>query len=89
VANLYTVKVVNKSSHDLPVSFRLLNVEGRIQLAGGEGFVVHKERLGERSLVVDIDASRLAGRRTPLVIGIFSGDRELERVKTVFVGPGA
>lgn len=89
VANLYTVKVVNKSSHDLPVSFRLLNVEGRVQLAGGEVFVVPKEKLGERSLVVDIDASRLAGRRTPLVIGIFSGDRELERVKTVFVGPGA
>ncbi|MFM8419639.1 MAG: cytochrome c oxidase accessory protein CcoG [Verrucomicrobiota bacterium] len=89
IANLYTVKVVNKSSRDLPVSFRLLNVEGHVQLAGGEGFVVPKERLGERSLVVDIEASRLAGRRTPLVIGIFSGERELERVQTVFVGPGA
>ena len=77
IANLYTVKVVNKSSHDLPVSFRLLNVEGRVQLAGGEGFVVGRERLGERSLVVDIEASRLAGRRTPLVIGIFSGERGL------------
>ena len=89
IANLYTVKVVNKSSHDLPVTFRLLNVEGRVQLAGGEGFVVGKEALGERSIIVDLPASSLAGRRTPLVIGIFSGDRELERVKTVFVGPGA
>ncbi len=89
IANLYTVKVVNKSSHDLPVTFRLLNVEGRVQLAGGEGFVVKKEALGERSIIVDLPASSLAGRRTRLVMGIFSGDRELERVETVFVGPGA
>jgi len=89
LSNLYTVKVVNKTSHDIPVEFRLQNVEGKIQVMGGEGWVVPKEKLGERSILVEMDPRQLAGRRTPLEIGVYSNGRLLETVKSVFVGPDA
>jgi cytochrome c oxidase accessory protein FixG len=89
LSNLYTVKVVNKTSHDIPVEFRLQNVEGKIQVMGGEGWVVPKEKLGERSILVEMDPKQLAGRRTPLEIGVYSNGRLLETVNSVFVGPGA
>jgi len=89
LSNLYTVKVVNKTSHDIPVQFRLMNVDGRIQLMGGESWTVPKEKLGERSILVEMEAGQLAGRHTPLEIGVYSNGRLLETVKSVFVGPGA
>lgn len=88
LSNLYTVKVVNKTSHDIPVEFRLENVQGRIQVMGGEGWVVPKEKLGERSLLVEMEPARLQGRRTPLEIGVYSQGKRLETVKSIFVGPG-
>ena len=89
LSNLYTVKVVNKTSHDIPVQFRLMNVDGRIQLMGGESWTVPKEKLGERSILVEMEAGQLAGRHTPLEIGVYSNGRLLETVKSVFAGPGA
>jgi hypothetical protein len=89
LSNLYTVKVVNKTSHDIPVQFRLMNVDGRIQLMGGESWTVPKEKLGERSILVEMEVGKLAGRHTPLEIGVYSNGRPLETVKSVFIGPGA
>jgi cytochrome c oxidase accessory protein FixG len=88
LSNLYTVKVVNKTSHDMPIEFRLLHRDGRIRVAGGDRFVVPKEKLGERSLLIDLDPAQTRGRNTPLEIGVYSGDRLIETVQTVFVGPG-
>jgi polyferredoxin len=88
LSNLYTVKVVNKTSHDMPIEFRLLHRDGRIRVAGGDRFVVPKEKLGERPLLIDLDPAQTRGRNTPLEIGVYSGDRLIETVQTVFVGPG-
>lgn len=88
ISNVYTVKVVNKTSRDLPVEFRLEGIEGRIQVMGGDNWTVPKEKLGERSILVELDSTRLQGRRTPLRVAVYSGGKELETVKTMFVGPG-
>jgi len=87
-SNLYTVKVVNKTSHDIPVEFRLENVEGRIRVMGGEGWTIPKEKLGERSILVELESEHMHGRHTPLEIGVYSLGKKIETVKSVFVGPG-
>lgn len=89
LSNLYTVKVVNKTSHDIPVEFRLEHLDGRIRLMGGQSWVVPREKLGERSILVEMETNHLSGRHTPLEIGVYSNGRRIETVKSVFVGPGA
>ncbi|HAB18369.1 MAG TPA: cytochrome c oxidase accessory protein CcoG [Verrucomicrobiota bacterium] len=87
ISNLYTVKVVNKSSRDLPVQFRLENAEGGITVMGAPTFVVPKDRVRQASVLVELNPTHLTGRTTKLKIGVYSGERRLETVSTSFVGP--
>ena len=87
LSNLYTVKVVNKSQHDLPIEFRLLNHEGNVRVLGAAQFVAPKERIAETSVLVDIAANTLTNSSTRLEIGVMAGGKQVSIVKTGFIGP--
>ncbi|MGB0579982.1 MAG: cytochrome c oxidase accessory protein CcoG [Limisphaerales bacterium] len=86
IQNLYTMKVINKSSRKIPVSLKLEDIAGEITIMGG-GLTVPKEDLAKTSVLIKLKRSALNGAKTPLVIGVYEGDELLETVKTVFVGP--
>jgi polyferredoxin len=85
--NLYTVKVINKSSHDLPLQLKLENVSGTVRLMGVGAFIVPKANLAQTSVLIELDPAVLTGASTKLRLGVYSGDRRLETVATVFAGP--
>ena len=87
ISNLYTVKVVNKTVRDLPIRFQLEGTEGSVTIMGAPEFVVPKDQLRQASVLVELDPTKLTGRATSLKIGVYSGDRRIETVKTSFVGP--
>lgn len=84
--NLYTLKVANKTSRDIPLEFRLENVPGSLKVMSGS-FTVPKEQLAQTSILIDLDPATLTGGKTRLEIGVYSNGKRLETVKTVFVGP--
>ena len=86
ISNLYTIKVINKSNHDLPIRLQLESPAGDIRLMGGN-MVVPKNQLSQSSVLVALPKASLKGSNTPLKIGVYSGDKRLETVKTIFVGP--
>ena len=86
VSNLYTLKVINKTTHEIPVELRLEDHAGKIQIMG-RGLSVPKEQLGQGSVLVELDAAKTRGGRVPLRIGVYSGGKLLQTLKTVFVGP--
>ena len=88
-SNLYTVKVINKRGHDLPVEFRLENTAGSLRVMTGQQLVAPAEKLAETSVLIELAPDKLQGQSTPLVIGVYSNGRRLETVKTSFVGPRA
>jgi polyferredoxin len=85
-SNLYTLKLVNKTSRDVPVTLKLENVEGTISVMGS-ALHVAPQKLAESSLLIELAPESLKGGTTPLVIGVYSGEDRLQTVKTVFVGP--
>ncbi len=87
ISNLYTAKVVNKTSHPMPVRFEILHREGRITVMGRPEWVIPKDDLAQTSVLVELDPAHLDGSTTRLEIGVYSGDRLLETVKTAFIGP--
>ena len=87
IENIYTVKVINKSSRDLPLEFKLENLSGTLRVMSPGQFTVPKEKLAQTSVLIDLDSKQLTGPATRLVIGIYSGGKRLETVKTAFVGP--
>ncbi|HEY0976363.1 MAG TPA: 4Fe-4S dicluster domain-containing protein, partial [Flavobacteriales bacterium] len=86
ISNLYAIKTVNKTQHELPLRVELMNVEGEVQLVGKE-LVPQAGELVQGELFIILDKDQLAGMKTPVVLGIYSGNRLLEKVKTSFLGP--
>ena len=87
IENIYTMKVINKTSHDLPVELRLENIEGRIRLMGAGPFVVSRESQAQTSVLIDLAPASLTGNSTKLKIGVYANGKRLETVTTGFVGP--
>ena len=85
-SNLYTVKVVNKTSREMPVELKLENVRGGLRVMGAN-IVVPPEQLAEASVLIDLDASVLKSGATPVVVGVYANGRRLQTLKTSFIGP--
>ena len=86
ISNLDFLKVLNKSHHHLPVRFELLDREGEVRLVG-KPLDLEPGALGQSELFVVLPKGGLDGMKTKLMLGVYSGDRLLEKVSTSFVGP--
>ena len=85
-SNLYTVKVVNKTSRAMPIELKLENVMGDLQVMGAN-IVVPPEQLSETSVLIELDRRDILAGHTPIVVGVYSGGRRIEKLKTSFIGP--
>ncbi|MDB6027908.1 MAG: ccoG [Verrucomicrobiales bacterium] len=86
IENLYTIKVVNKTSRDIPLELKLENIKGTLKLMGG-AFTVPGEQLAQTSILIDLAPEDLKPGRTQLEIGIYANGKRVETVETVFIGP--
>jgi cytochrome c oxidase accessory protein FixG len=87
VENLYTLKLINKTTRELPVELKLENVPGTLTIMGTGRAVVPAAKLWETSVLIDLDPAVLTGPTTRLEIGVYSGGKLLQRVHTSFIGP--
>lgn len=88
ISNLYTVKVVNKSTHDIAITMKLENTPGTLRMMGaGDRLLIPKESLGQTSILIEMEPATLRSANTDLLIGIYSEGEKIESVKTKFVGP--
>lgn len=85
ISNLYLLKLVNKTTHDLPVELRLEEPPGRLVVAGAP-LTVPAGQLRQSSVIVELEPDVARGRRE-VVVTVYSHDRKLGRVKTGFIGP--
>jgi len=86
-SNLYTVRVVNKTSREMPVELRLENPAGSLSVMGQGSIVVAPQKLSENSVLIELEPSGMKSGATPLIIGVYSGGRKVETLKTAFIGP--
>jgi cytochrome c oxidase accessory protein FixG len=85
-SNLYTVRIVNKTSRELPVELRLESPAGSLQIMGGT-LVVPPQKLLENSLLVELDPAAMMSGTTPVVVGVYAGGKRIQNLKTAFIGP--
>ena len=86
ISNLYYLKVLNKSDHPLPVRFELLEPAGELEFVG-KALDIEPGALAQSELFVLLSPAELSGMKTQVTIGVYSGDKLLEKVSTAFVGP--
>ena len=86
VSNLYDIKAVNKTFSDLPLSFRLNNIEGSVRLLG-DSLVLKSQESASAKLFVLLNSDKITSMSTPLSIEVYSGDRLTNVLHTSFLGP--
>jgi cytochrome c oxidase accessory protein FixG len=84
--NLYTLKVVNKTSRDIPLELKLENITGTLRVIGA-ALIVPKEQLAQTSVLIDIAPENLISGRAKLTVGIYADGRRVQTLETVFIGP--
>jgi cytochrome c oxidase accessory protein FixG len=86
ISNLYNIKVVNKTMNDIPLTVKLEDGDGNVQVVGNH-INVQKEGQGSGSFFITIPKKRIQQRKTVLKIGLYQGNKLIEIVKTSFLGP--
>jgi cytochrome c oxidase accessory protein FixG len=87
IRNLFTVRVINKTRERLPIRIELLEPAGSLVFVGGSSVTVEGSALAESAFFIDIAVENLDGMKTDILLGVYSGDRLLEEVRTGFMGP--
>jgi len=85
-SNLYTVKILNKTSRDMPIELKLESPPGDLQVMG-QAIVVPKEKLAENSVLIELDRKVMKPGRTPLIVGVYSLGKKIQTLETAFIGP--
>ncbi|MDR3456690.1 MAG: cytochrome c oxidase accessory protein CcoG [Verrucomicrobiae bacterium] len=85
-SNLYTIRVVNKTSRELAVELKLENSAGSLQVMGGK-LVVEPQKLLENSVLIELDPSAMKSGTTQIGLGVYVGGKRIQTLKTAFIGP--
>jgi cytochrome c oxidase accessory protein FixG len=86
ISNMYNFKVVNKTSVDVPIHFKIMNHEGDIIIIGKEMNAIASS-IKEGVFFAILPPKEITSDNIPLTIGVFSGEQLIEEVKLTFVGP--
>jgi len=87
ISNLYNIKLVNKTRKEIPVTMKLENMKGEITVVQKD-MLVPKESYFQTSFFVKIERQLIVKRKTPIVLGVYQGNKKIETIKTTFLGPG-
>ena len=87
ISNLFNVKVVNKSSGTLKLTFDLINTKGVVKMVGQDTLMVKKGESSQQAFFIELDKKMITEKNTPLEIGIYDNGNLIEKEKTTFNGP--
>jgi cytochrome c oxidase accessory protein FixG len=85
-SNLYTIRVVNKTSREIPIELKLEHSAGSLQVMG-QAIVVPPQKSAETSMLIELEPAAMKPGTTPVVVGVYSQGRRLETLNTAFIGP--
>ena len=86
ISNLFNLKLANKTRKNIPISLKLENVKGEINVVGNN-LTVPAESYFQSPFFVKMEKNQISKRKTRLLIGVYEGDKKIETAETTFIGP--
>ncbi len=88
ITNLYNVEFVNKTFEDKPLELRVESpAYASLVKPDGKPLVVPAEGLLKAVYFIEIPKSELPDVSTTVYLGVYDGDRRIEKLKVKFIGP--
>ncbi|MFH1303601.1 MAG: 4Fe-4S dicluster domain-containing protein, partial [Planctomycetota bacterium] len=88
IRNLYTIKILNRTSHELNLDLNLKRADGIIQVVGPP-LTVGRYGSMESVFAIEIPRESLYSANSSIVIEMAGGDEILDEITTTFNGPDA
>ena len=86
ISNVYDFKVLNKTFDRTPVTLKLVEPAGELQLMG-DRLMVDPQTTTEGKLLVLLPRAEIRSINTPLRIGVYKGETQIDLISTSFLGP--
>ncbi|CAL1521159.1 cytochrome c oxidase accessory protein CcoG [Chitinophaga sp. MM2321] len=87
ITNLYRIKLINKTTQDIPLTLQLENKPGQIEVIGNALIRVRAEGQGEGTFFIVLPLTAIQNRKSSLYIGIYQDHKKIARMRTTFLGP--
>jgi hypothetical protein len=88
ISNVYTYKIVNKTSVDYnDLYFKLIDSKGQVKMVGKSAIQLKSQGMAQGTFFIEINEALLDGDKTKIKIGVYNGNELLEVNKTNFLGP--
>lgn len=87
ISNLYSIKLANKTRKNIPLTLKLENRAGEIQLISNS-ITVPPESSFQSPFFVKLPASQIGERKTKISIGVYQDHKRIATSETTFMGPG-
>lgn len=87
ISNLYNYQLINKTGDVFQLEFKMENIEGNIEIIGGEMPKTVPNGVAEGALFINIPKDFLQDRTTKIKLEVYHGDELIDRVNTKFLGP--
>ncbi|CAL2087170.1 Type cbb3 cytochrome oxidase biogenesis protein CcoG, involved in Cu oxidation [Tenacibaculum sp. 190524A02b] len=88
ISNVYTYKIVNKTTKEInKVSYKLLSHKGKIEIISHQEIVIPKQGIASGTLFINLPSILIKKEKETLKIGVFSDNKLIETVSTVFLSP--
>jgi hypothetical protein len=86
ISNLYTLTLRNKTKHELPMSLRAISPDGASARLIGFNSIA-PETVLRGAAIVEVPPERFDDGKCNVVIGLYSGDKLIQKLKTRLIGP--
>lgn len=86
ISNMYNFKVVNKTTMNVPINFKIMDHEGEVKVIGEE-LNADASSIKEGVFFAILPLSEVTGDNVPIKIGVYADQRLIEEVELTFVGP--
>jgi len=87
IANLYNLKLANKTHEDIPFTLKLENANGEIEYVGSADMLVKKEDYSHLQFFVKLKPADVKGWKTLLKIGMYEKGKKIKTMTAKFIGP--
>ncbi len=84
--NVYNVQIVNKTKENYPISFRLIDQEGEIEVVG-DSLRVEGQSIAKGVILVKILKEDIKKQKNKITLEVWGGEVLLDRSKASFLGP--
>lgn len=87
IANLYNLKLANKTHKDIPFTLKLENVAGEITPVGSGKLMVPKEEYANLQFFIKLNRNDVKGWKKIIKVGLYENGKKLKTIEAKFIGP--